>query len=86
MPFLHCPLPLASLTIAATGAANADTLNQPPATSLEICCTENVRLMRRSQDCDTTRFALAGKLADVCAALDELAAQEIYQARRHAIR
>ncbi|MFZ7321223.1 hypothetical protein [Comamonas jiangduensis] len=33
--------------------------------------------MRRSKDKDSNRFALSGKLADVCAALDALAAQEM---------
>lgn len=39
-------------------------------------CKVHVRLLRRAKEQDCTRFALTGKLSDVCAALDELAALE----------
>lgn len=55
-----------------------------PAVSTAACNHQgNVRLLRRRHDADGTRFALAGKLADVCRTLDWMAAQEALQPRRH---
>lgn len=83
MHFLHCPLPLPHLESAAASASN-QALFCDTSFNTATCknCTGNVRLMRRSKDQDNNRFALSGKLADVCAALDALAAQEIRNAWR----
>lgn len=83
MRLLHCPLPLPHLESAAASASN-QALFCDTSFNTATCknCTGNVRLMRRSKDQDNNRFALSGKLADVCAALDALAAQEIRNAWR----
>ena len=84
MHLLHCPQPLPPLESVTTAFAS----NQASFHEISACaapcesCTGNVRLMRRSKDQDGNRFALSGKLADVCAALDALAAQETRNARR----
>lgn len=44
----------------------------------------NVRLLRHPKEQDCARFVLSGKLADVCAALDEMAALEKSNALRYA--
>ena len=82
MHFFYCQLPLLRIQPLATKASNDEPLN----TTLDfvtqaITATSNVRLMRRGKDQGSTRFALSGKLADVCAALDQLAAQETRNAR-----
>lgn len=83
MTTLHCELPLPRSTCRPRVASNQDQLHAltmpQPASS---ACHGNVRLMRRPKDTDRARFALSGKLADVCAALEALAAQEA----RHRLR
>lgn len=83
MTTLHCELPLPRSTCRPRVASNQDQFHAPttplPASS---ACHGNVRLMRRPKDTDRARFALSGKLADVCAALEALAAQEA----RHRLR
>ena len=83
MTTLHCELPLPRSTCRPRVASNQDqfhalTMSLPPSSA----CPGNVRLMRRPKDTDRARFALSGKLADVCAALEALAAQEA----RHRLR
>ncbi|WP_260673508.1 hypothetical protein [Comamonas aquatica] len=83
MTTLHCELPLPRSTCRPRVASNQDqfhalTMSLPPSSA----CHGNVRLMRRPKDTDRARFALSGKLADVCAALEALAAQEA----RHRLR
>lgn len=83
MTTLHCELPLPRSTCRPRVASNQDqfhalTMSLPPSSA----CDGNVRLMRRPKDTDRARFALSGKLADVCAALEALAAQEA----RHRLR
>ena len=78
MHFLHCPLPLPHIETARTSASNQNTFCDVSLRTVTCkTCTGNVRLMRRSKDKDSNRFALSGKLADVCAALDALAEQEM---------
>ncbi|WP_368921538.1 hypothetical protein [Comamonas aquatica] len=77
MTTLHCELPLPRSTCRPRVASNQDqfhalTMSLRPSSA----CHGNVRLMRRPKDTDRARFALSGKLADVCAALEALAAQE----------
>lgn len=77
MPLTHCELPLRRVRPAHLRASNQDQLLGLPAPLNDAAmASNNVRLMRRAKDSDTTRFALSGRLADVCAALDQLAAQE----------
>ena len=83
MTTLHWELPLPRSTCRPRVASNQDqvhglTMSLPPSSA----CHGNVRLMRRPKDTDRARFALSGKLADVCAALEALAAQEA----RHRLR
>lgn len=83
MQLIYCELPLSRVGLSHLGASNQDQLlGLPvPLKSAAMGCN-NVRLMRRAKDIDNTRFALSGKLADVCAALDQLAAQETRNAWR----
>lgn len=81
MQVLHCPLPLPRLESAAL-ASNQALFGVAPPYMDGHACHANVRLMRRSKEVDGNRFALSGKLADVCAALDALAEQEMRNAWR----
>jgi len=77
MQFFYCELPLPRISPAAHKASNQARFIDLPAHMVDRqVCTGNVRLMRRMKDADNSRFVLSGKLGDVCAALDELAAQE----------
>lgn len=71
MTMLHCELPLPRSTCRPWVASNQDQFH-----TLSMSCHGNVRLMRRPKDTDRARFALSGKLSDVCAALAALEAQE----------
>lgn len=85
MHFTYCTLPLARLPNAITAASNEaqlGCLESTPTLQQAHIHQGNVRLMRRTKDMDNTCFALSGKLADVCAALDALAAQETRNAWR----
>ncbi|GEM_PF-1276494 len=82
MTTLHCELPLPRSTCRPRVASNQDqfhalTMSLPPSSA----CHGNVRLMRRPKDTDRARFALSGKLADVCAALEALEALAAQEAR-----
>lgn len=84
MHLIYCKLPLNrvhSFCGVASNDSRAITLHP---ISDEAGNPSNVRLMRRAKDNDSTRFALSGKLVDVCAALDQLAAQETRNAWRRA--
>lgn len=86
MQLLHCNLPLTRIDAASDAASNQTTFTDIPYVPLDCnAYSGNVRLMRRTKDGDNQRFALSGKLADVCAALDELAAQETRNAWRIAM-
>lgn len=86
MQVIYCQLPLNRVKHVRLIASNdAQILVPPQATCVAVAVHSNVRLMRRSKDSDNTRFALSGKLSDVCAALDQLAAQETRNALRWAV-
>lgn len=77
MQFFYCDLPLPRINPASHTACNqARYINLPEQLADRQASSGNVRLMRRMKDFDNSRFVLSGKLVDVCAALDELAAQE----------
>ncbi|MBP7646769.1 MAG: hypothetical protein KA751_08475 [Comamonas sp.] len=77
MQFFYCELPLPRINPASHTACNqARYINLPEQLADRQASSGNVRLMRRMKDFDNSRFVLSGKLVDVCAALDELAAQE----------
>lgn len=77
MQFFYCELPLPRINPASHTACNqARYINLPEQLADRQASSGNVRLMRRTKDFDNSRFVLSGKLVDVCAALDELAAQE----------
>lgn len=82
MQTMICTLPLVRIPIAPLVACNDDQFQEhaTPTRHAHAACKANVRWMCRSKDIDCNRFALSGKLADVCAALDELAAQEVRNA------
>ena len=82
MHHVICTLPLARLPLASSVASNADKFNEPRIHTqpTQATCKVNVRWLCHSQDTDCHRFALSGRLADVCAVLDELAAQEVRNA------
>lgn len=84
MQLIYCDLPLHRVHHAQLHASNQAHLVVLPAPLNDAAAMANqhVRLMRRATDMDSTRFALSGKLADVCAALDQLAAQETRNAWR----
>ena len=85
MHVIYCQLPLNRVKQVRLIASNdAQILAAPQATCVAVAAHSNVRLMCRSKDGDNTRFALSGKLSDVCAALDQLAAQETRNALRWA--
>lgn len=81
----YCHLPLARLHQAVDCASNDPVLATDVVWPVNISCASNVRLLRRVHDADSARFVLSGKLADVCAALDMLAAEEGRMARRVAM-
>lgn len=87
MPLIFCELPLRRVEHAAFQASNQEPLKEEPMQQVAgtVMAGPNVRLMRRAQDMDSSRFVLSGKLADVCAALDQLAAQETRNAWRVAL-
>lgn len=77
---VFCKLPLQSIPRYTSHAANQACMDiarasTPPFFWGNEC--SNVRLLRRQHDPDRTRFALSGKMADVCQALDALAAREL---------
>lgn len=75
---VFCKLPLQRVPFCKPDAANQCDANTEIAPYLPWSSrTSNVRLLRCPYDPDQTRFALAGKMADVCQALDKLAAQEL---------
>ena len=77
MQFFYCELPLPRIKPASHTACNqARFIDLPEQLADRQASSGNVRLMRRTKDFDNSRFVLSGKLVDVCAALDELAAQE----------
>ena len=77
---VFCQLPLQSVPGYASHAANqahlVTAITHAP-TSLWGNQCSNVRLLRRQHEPDQTRFALSGKMADVCQALEALAAREL---------
>lgn len=80
MQLLLCTLPLPRQFPTPAFASNADQLQRSAGLSNSATHTTlhgNVRWMQSPQNTDPQRIALSGKLSDVCAALDELAAQEI---------
>lgn len=89
MQMLHYSLPLSPLECATASASNqshySPRLKQEGATLCLGTPAGNVRFMRRLKDSDSNCFALSGKLSDVCAALDALAAQETRNAWRCAL-
>lgn len=75
---VFCKLPLQSVPGYAPHAANQAhmaTATTPALTYLWSNKCSSVRLLRRQHEPDQTRFALAGKMADVCQALDALAVE-----------
>lgn len=85
MRLSYCTLPLARLPRTVDCASNDYSLNAMPTSQMDVSATSNVRLLRRAKDTDSARFVLSGKLADVCAALDVLAAEENRKSRRVAM-
>ena len=73
-------LPLASLAVPASNADHFLEHNRPESKS--ACFKPSVRWIYRSQDMNSNGFALSGKLADVCAVLDELIDLEVRNARQ----
>lgn len=77
---VFCPLPLKRLSDQQRHAANHELLDcialdaGTPRPSHKL---SNVRLLRCKHDPDQARFALSGKMADVCQALDIMAAREL---------
>lgn len=87
MQLSFCPLPLPRVSASVALASNACQFHPTKASHSTMGCQalhSNVRWMQRPQNTDIRRIALSGKLSDVCAALDELAAQERYGAWRTA--
>ena len=84
---IFCELPLRRIEHAVFHASNQAPLAEAPIQRVAgtTMASPPVRLMRRAQDMDSSRFVLSGKLADVCAALDQLAAQETRNAWRVAL-
>ena len=77
MSLIYCPLPLPALHGAAPIASNdPDWKTGTSLQVMQLTCHSNVRLLRRTKENDASRFVLSGRLADVCAALELLAAQE----------
>lgn len=84
--FARQPLPRLdqwALACAANDATFTDPI-VPRKPQASLACNGNVRLLRRAKEQDRTRFVMSGKLSDVCAALDALAALEQRQAWRYA--
>lgn len=85
---LLLPLPFSRLVrntspIAANDAAFDSLWNATSTATIEnLKASNQVRLLRHAKEQDTNRFALTGKLSDVCAALDELAQLEEDNMRR----
>lgn len=87
MPLIYCELPLRPIAHCQVEASNQPHLDCLALPDLRIAMNSpNVRLTRHTQEIDDARFVLSGKLADVCAALDHLAAQEQRNAWRAARR
>lgn len=84
MRLMHCALPLTYVARPMTCASNQPLPLSKPAT-LGLSGHSNVRMMRPSLDTNSTCFALSGKLSDVCAALEAMAATERLQAMRCAV-
>ena len=83
MPLIYCELPLTRVNFSADCASNHEQWHSMELHATDCATTQsNVRLMRRPKEADSTRFVLSGKLSDVCAALDQLAAQESLNALR----
>lgn len=77
MRLFHCELPLPRIAqVHQTACNQARFSSQSNDSVVPNIGTGNVRLMHRAKDFGNTRFVLSGKLADVCAALDAMAAQE----------
>lgn len=77
MHLIYCELPLPRVNHIAPVASNENNLSRATfSMAYAVAANSNVRLMRRPKESDNTRFVLSGKLSDVCAALDQLAAQE----------
>lgn len=86
MYFIYCELPLNRVGNEHVNASNEKNFHGFVYAIRNAAVSDsNVRLMRRPQEDDNTRFALSGKLSDVCAALEQLEAQEIRNAWRCAI-
>ena len=85
MRLSYCHLPLARVPQVVDCASNDASQLATAVGPMDISRASNVRLLRSTQESDSARFVLAGKLADVCAALDLLAAEETRIARRVAI-
>lgn len=77
------PMPLPTLDRLSAGNAANDAFYfaacLPSAASLS---NARVRMLKHNEEMDGTRFVLSGKLSDVCAALDQLAALEQHNAWR----
>lgn len=84
MPLKHCTLPLPYVGNPLILASN-QTLHPKTPDIPAIRGYGNVRVMRPSTDAHNTCFALCGKLADVCAALEVMAAKEHLQSMRCAM-
>lgn len=85
MPLIYCKLPLLRVNFSSVCASNQEQWHYTELRTVNCASTpSNVRLMRRPKEADSTRFVLSGKLGDVCAALDQLAAQESLNALRMA--
>ena len=82
MTTIFVDLPLQHLQFAHTLRASNDAVFHCATGLTQPTCAGNVRLLRRAQDQDHARFVMSGKLADVCAALDALAKQEVRQSWR----
>lgn len=80
MQITFCKLPLPRLPHIDFSARNQDyfhnLLLQQPKDPFNHFQASNVRFMKRPWDKDHNRFALSGKLSDVCAALDAMAESE----------
>lgn len=83
MRVIYCELPLLRIKDTRCIASNEDNfLLSAQTLTKTVAANTNVRLMRRPKESDNTRFVLSGKISDVCAALEQLAAQETRNACR----
>lgn len=83
MSLIPCTLPLPCVASTLVLASNQEWGFQMD--TVNLIGHGNVRVMRPTLDNNNACFALSGKLADVCAALDAMAQKEQLQAMRCAM-